>query len=105
MVSDNQGKLPEFPLNTDPLHYRAYVQARQNDRYRLRVVNNSNQRIALVIAVDGCNMLSGQQSWLANNERMYVLNPHDSGDYEGWRTGTNQTDRFYFTEAVNSYGR
>jgi hypothetical protein len=31
------------------------------------------------------------------------LNPHDSGDYEGWRTGTNQTNRFYFTEAVNSY--
>jgi hypothetical protein len=103
VVGDNQGQLPEFPLNTDALHYRAYIQATQNDRYRLRVVNNSNQRVGLVIAVDGRNIVSGQQSWLANGERMYVLNPHDSGDYEGWRTGTNQTNRFYFTEAVNSY--
>lgn len=101
--SDNHGLLPDFPLNTDSSHYRAYVQATQNDRYRLRVVNNSNQRVGLVIAVDGRNIISGQQSWLANNERMYILNPHDSADYEGWRTGTNQTNRFYFTEANNSY--
>lgn len=101
--SDNQGRLPDFPLNTDSSHYRAYIQATQNDRYRLRVVNNSNQRVGLVIAVDGRNIISGQQSWLANNERMYILNPHDSADYEGWRTGTNQTNRFYFTEAANSY--
>jgi len=101
--SDNQGKLPEFPLNSDSSHYRAYIQATQNDRYRLRVVNNSNQRIGLVIAVDGRNIISGKQSWLANSERMYILNPHDSADYEGWRTSTNQTNRFYFTEAENSY--
>jgi hypothetical protein len=101
--SDNQGKLAEFPLNTDASHYRAYIQAMPNDRYRLRVVNNSNQRVGLVIAVDGRNIISGKQSWLANNERMYILNPHDSADYEGWRTGTNQTNRFYFTEAANSY--
>jgi hypothetical protein len=101
--SDNQGKLPEFPLTSDSSHYRAYIQATQNDRYRLRVVNNSNQRVGLVIAVDGRNIISGKQSWLANSERMYILNPHDSADYEGWRTGTNQTNRFYFTEAQNSY--
>jgi hypothetical protein len=101
--SDHQGKLPEFPLNTDASHYRAYIQATRNDRYRLRVVNNSNQRVGLVIAVDGRNIISGKQSWLANNERMYILNPHDSADYEGWRTGNNQTNRFYFTEAANSY--
>lgn len=101
--SDNQRKLPEFPLNSDSSHYRAYIQATQNERYRLRVVNNSNQRVGLVIAVDGRNIISGKQSWLANSERMYILNPHDSADYEGWRTSTNQTNRFYFTEAENSY--
>jgi hypothetical protein len=47
--SDDQGKLPEFPLNTDSSHYRASL----NDRYHLRVLNNSNQRVGLVIAVDG----------------------------------------------------
>ena len=101
--SDNQGKLSEFPLNTDTSHYRAYIQAMPNDRYRLRVANNGNQSVGLVIAVDGRNIVSGKQSWLANTERMYILNPHESADYEGWRTGTNQTNRFYFTEAQNSY--
>lgn len=101
--SDNQGKLPEFPITTNSTHYRAYIQATQNDRYQLHVVNNSNQRVGLVIAVDGRNIISGKQSWLANHERMYILDPHDGADYEGWRTGTNQTNRFYFTEAGNSY--
>ncbi len=101
--SDNQGKLPEFPVNANAVQYRAYIQATQNDRYQLHVVNNSNQRVGLVIAVDGRNIISGKQSWLANHERMYILDPHDSADYEGWRTGTNQTNRFYFTEAGNSY--
>lgn len=27
--SDHQGKLPEFPLNTNASHYRAYIQATQ----------------------------------------------------------------------------
>jgi hypothetical protein len=101
--SDNQGRLREFPVNTDSAHYRAYIQATQNDRYQLHVINNSNQRVGLVIAVDGRNIISGKQSWLTNQERMYILDPHDSADYEGWRTGTNQTNRFYFTEAGDSY--
>lgn len=100
---DNEGSLREFPLSDNSLHYRAYIQAMPNERYRLRVVNNSDQRVGLVIAVDGRNIISGQKSWLSNNERMYILNPHDSADYEGWRTGTRQTNRFYFTEANNSY--
>jgi hypothetical protein len=100
---DKQGNLREFRLNNDASHYRAYIEAMPNERYRLRVVNNSEQRVGLVIAVDGLNIISGKKSYLANNERMYILNPHDSADYDGWRTTTSQTNRFYFTEANNSY--
>jgi hypothetical protein len=101
--SDDHGVLREFPLNNDPAHYRAYLQALPNQRYSLHVTNNSNQRVGLVIAVDGRNIVNGKQSWLGNNESMYVLAPHDSADYEGWRTATDQTNRFYFTEVDNSY--
>jgi hypothetical protein len=101
--SDNQGSLREFPLNNTTSEYRAYIQATPNERYRLRVVNNSDQRVGLVIAVDGRNIISGEKSLLASNERKYILNPHDSADYDGWRTSTSQTNRFYFTEASNSY--
>ncbi len=101
--SDNRGGLPEYPVSSSSSHYRAYIEAAPNDRYRLHVVNNSNQRVGVVIAVDGRNIISGQQSWLRNNERMYILDPNTSAEYEGWRTGSNQVNRFYFTEAGNSY--
>lgn len=100
---DNEGSLREFPLSDNPLRYRAYIQATPNDRYRLRVTNNSDQRVGLVIAVDGRNIISGKKSYLSVKERMYILNPHDSADYDGWRTSTSQTNRFYFTNASDSY--
>ena len=101
--SDTKGTLREFPVSNNTLSYRAYVEATRNDRYLLRVMNNSNQRVGLVIAVDGRNIISGKKSDLANIERMYILNPHESGAYEGWRSSNTQTNRFYFTEAANSY--
>ena len=100
---DNQGTLREFPLSDNASHYRAYIQASPNERYRLRITNNSDQRVGLVIAVDGRNIISGKKSYLGKNERMYILNPHDSADYDGWRSSTNQTNRFYFTETTDSY--
>ena len=103
VLSDSKGSLPEYPVNSDASHYRAYLQAANNDRYRIRVANNTAQRVALVIAVDGRNIISGQKSYLQNTERMYILNPHSSEEYEGWRSGQNQTNRFYFTEAKDSY--
>jgi hypothetical protein len=100
---DQSGAAREFPVNGNPAHYRAYVQANPGERYRLRVTNHSGQRVGVVIAVDGRNILSGKQSNLANNERMYILEPYESSSYEGWRTGQNQTNRFFFTESTNSY--
>ncbi len=103
ILSDVRGTLPEYSVNSDVNHYRAYLQANDNDRYRIRVGNNTKQRIGVVIAVDGRNIISGQKSYLKNTERMYILNPHSSEEYEGWRSNQNQVNRFYFTEAVNSY--
>ena len=103
VLSDNKGSLPEYPVTSDASHYRAYVQATKNDRYRIRISNNTDQRVGVVIAVDGRNIISGQKSYLLNTERMYILNPRSSGEYEGWRTGDNQVNRFYFTEDKNSY--
>lgn len=101
--TDNGGSLQQLPVRGNSAHYRAYVPAMPNERYKLRVTNNSRQRVGVVIAVDGRNIISGQQSWLRNNERMYILEPYSSAEYEGWRTGANQVNRFYFTEAGNSY--
>lgn len=103
VLSDTKGSLPEYPVNSDASHYRAYLQGSHNDRYRIRVSNNTGQRVGVVIAVDGRNIISGQKSYLQNTERMYILNPHGTGEYDGWRSGQNQVNRFYFTESDNSY--
>ena len=103
ILSDSSGSLPEFPVSGDASHYRAYLQAAQTERYKIRVSNNTDNRVAIVLAVDGRNIISGQKSYLQNTERMYILNPHSSEEYEGWRSGQNKVNRFYFTEAANSY--
>lgn len=83
--------------------HRAYLEAKKGRHYQLRVQNRSNKRIAIVIAVDGRNILTGKKSYLRNNERMYVLNPYQTATYKGWRTGKDKVNRFYFTDAGDSY--
>ncbi len=83
--------------------HRAYLEAKKGKRYKLRVRNHTNKRIAVVIAVDGRNIISGKKSNLQNHERMYVLGPHQSATYKGWRTGKNKINRFYFTSSGDSY--
>ncbi|MEE9303707.1 MAG: hypothetical protein V3U84_07960 [Thiotrichaceae bacterium] len=82
---------------------RAYLEAKKGQNYKIRVRNRTNKRIAVVIAVDGRNIISGKKSNLQNHERMYVLAPHQSATYKGWRTGKNSVNRFYFTASGDSY--
>jgi len=56
-----------------------------------------------VIAVDGRNIISGKKSHLRPDERMYILPPHGSGTYEGWRTDRDTVNRFYFHRPGDSY--
>jgi len=83
--------------------HRAYLEAKKGNHYQLRVRNRSNKRIAVVIAVDGRNILTGKKSHLKSNERMYVLAPYQTAIYKGWRTGKDKVNRFYFTSAGDSY--
>ncbi|HIQ07204.1 MAG TPA: hypothetical protein EYH35_01970 [Thiotrichaceae bacterium] len=84
-------------------NHRAYLEAKKNQRYKIRVRNRTNRRIGIVLTVDGRNVISGKKSYLRNNERMYILQPHETATYKGWRTGKNKVNRFFFTSAGNSY--
>lgn len=105
VVGDRGRSLPEYPLRRDdrPGVYKAYLEAKRGQKYSVQVRNRSNQRVGVVIAVDGRNIISGARSELRSDERMYVLGPYEQETYEGWRTGKNRVNRFYFTEAGNSY--
>ena len=103
VVADQGYIFPAYPVRASPGTYRAYVQAEHNARYGLRIRNHTNRRIGLVVAVDGRNIISGKQSYLRNTERMYILAPYGVAVYRGWRTGSDEIHRFYFTESDDSY--
>jgi hypothetical protein len=80
-----------------------YMEAVKGQKYSIQVRNRSTRRIGIVVAVDGRNIIDGKKSDLARNERMYIIGPHETNTFEGWRTGMDRTNRFYFTEQSDSY--
>ncbi len=105
-VIDDYGQaFAQYPLSRRSKHkvHRAYLEAAKGQGYAIRVRNRSDQRIGLVIAVDGRNIISGDKSYLAPKERMYILGPYQQAVYKGWRTAKDRVNRFYFTDAADSY--
>jgi hypothetical protein len=103
IVTDNGQVLPFYPHRSSHGLKKVYAEAVRGDHYRIVVRNNLNRRVGVVVAVDGRNIISGQKSWLKNNERMYILEPYAVNEYSGWRTGQERVNRFYFTDVPDSY--
>ncbi|EGV50328.1 hypothetical protein Rifp1Sym_dk00110 [endosymbiont of Riftia pachyptila (vent Ph05)] len=103
IVSDYGQEFPKYEIDNDRKTHRAYLEARKGKNYTIRVTNNSDERIGLVITVDGRNIISGKKSNLKPHERMYVLGPYQQAKYEGWRTSKKRVNRFYFTSIDDSY--
>jgi hypothetical protein len=93
----------EFPVTARDGALRSYLQAEKGARYQVRVRNTTGQRLGLVIAVDGRNIISGGKSDLARSEPMYVLDPYGTQDYAGWRANLDAINEFYFTDWSDSY--
>lgn len=92
------------PLYLAPGRFdRRYIQAHEGQRYSLVLRNNSNQRIGVLIAVDGLNVVNGERSRLASGEAMYVLDPYERSVIRGWRTSLEQVRRFVFVDEERSY--
>jgi hypothetical protein len=87
----------------DPGVWRRYVQAEHHARYRIRLRNNTPNRIGIVVAVDGRNAISGNRSTLTRSESMYVLSGYQTQWIDGWRTNLHNVRRFFFTDPGNSY--
>jgi hypothetical protein len=104
IVSDRGEAFPVYPVERGSgTELRAYLEARNQVRYRIRVHNRASRRVGLVIAVDGRNIISGARSDLARGEPMYILDAQESATYEGWRTSETEVHEFYFTDWSDSY--
>ena len=94
---------------TAPLYFkpgtsdRHYFQAFQGRNYSLVVRNTTGSRVGVLIAVDGLNVVDGQRSTLDRHEQMYVLDPYESADIQGWRTSLDDIRRFVFVDENRSY--
>jgi hypothetical protein len=93
----------EFPVTARDGSLRSYLEAEQGARYEVRVHNATGERLGLVIAVDGRNIIDGQKSQLARGEPMYVLDRWDTQSYAGWRANLEAINEFYFTDWKDSY--
>ena len=105
IISDQGGEFTKYMayprLREEGTYF--YVEAAKGQRYAVQVANRSDRRIGVVIAVDGRNIIDGKKSELQRSEQMYILGPYETNTFEGWRTGTDRTNRFYFTEQPDSY--
>ena len=103
IVDANGHVFREFPVNARDGALRSYLQAEKGARYQVRVRNATGERLGLVIAVDGRNIINGAKSDLARTEPMYVLDAWGTQDYAGWRANLDAINEFHFTEWSDSY--
>jgi hypothetical protein len=82
---------------------RRYFEAFKGRNYALSVRNNTGRRVAVLIAVDGINVVNGDRSSLRSNEPMYVLDPWERTVIQGWRTSMQDVRRFVFVDEHRSY--
>lgn len=103
VLNDHSTPFEQFPTAGSGDIYRAYLKAEHGASYRIRVRNRSGERVGLVIAVDGRNIVSGERSDLKRSEAMYVLDPWADAEYAGWRSNLSSINEFYFTDWRDSY--
>ncbi|HSB06420.1 MAG TPA: hypothetical protein VLK23_14645 [Thermodesulfobacteriota bacterium] len=82
---------------------KKYLEARKGENYGIVIRNRTPDRVGVVIAVDGRNIISGKKSNLSNNEEMYLVNGYGYARYDGWRTDRDTVHKFYFTDRADSY--
>lgn len=99
LVGDNATPLYTAPGRWD----RRYFQALRGRNYALAVTNNSGRRIGVLIAVDGLNVVNGQQTSLSSGEAMYVLDPYERTVIRGWRSSLDDVRKFVFVDEERSY--
>ncbi|MGH7742975.1 MAG: hypothetical protein ACRENS_13250 [Candidatus Eiseniibacteriota bacterium] len=82
---------------------RRYFEAFEGAHYAVELRNLTERRVAIVMSVDGLNVLNGQRSSLNSSEPMYVLGPWESAVIRGWRTSLDEVQQFIFVNEQVSY--
>ena len=96
----------EAPLFYAPGRFdRHYVQAFAGRSYSILLKNNTGRRVAVLLAVDGLNVVNGEMSNLRSTEPMYVLDPWEQATIRGWRSSLDEIRKFVFVDERRSYAQ
>ncbi len=87
---------------------RHYLEARKGARYEVQVTNRTGQRLGVLMAVDGLNVVSGERELVPSPAgsrpgRMYVLAPWEDVTVRGWRSSLEEVRQFRFVDEQASY--
>lgn len=80
---------------------QAWIAGEQGEAYQIRLHNTSNERVLVVLSVDGINAVSGESA--AFGQTGYVLSPYGDTVVAGWRKSLDTVAQFYFTRNGDSY--
>ncbi|MEN9631262.1 MAG: hypothetical protein RJA10_4490, partial [Pseudomonadota bacterium] len=89
------------PLPVYTRHGRSWVPGRPGARYALRLRNQGDGRVLVVLSVDGVNVITGQTADWAQTG--YVIEPGRSHDITGWRKSDTRVAAFEFAPLAQSY--
>jgi hypothetical protein len=91
------------PLTEYYARGRTYVEALQGAEYELRLRNDSPDRVAVALSVDGLNTIDARHT-SAWNASKWVVEPYQTITISGWQMSSERARRFYFTNERDSYG-
>ncbi len=80
----------------------SYVLGSSGERYTLRIVNNSAQRVEAVVSVDGRDVVDGKPADY-RSKRGYLVPAYGSVEVDGWRLSQGQAAAFRFSAVGESY--
>lgn len=93
---DSGQTLPEY------MHRgQVWVPGTPGHRYAVRLTNTSNERVLVVLSVDGVNAVTGETAH--PSQTGYVLDPWQSSEIAGWRKSLDDIAQFIFTDLPDSY--
>ncbi|HNQ04977.1 MAG TPA: hypothetical protein PKH69_10225 [Thiobacillaceae bacterium] len=78
-----------------------WIAGSPGERYAVRLVNRTGQRVLVVLSVDGVNAVSGETA--APDQSGYVLAPWERAEIAGWRKSLEEIAQFYFTALPDAY--
>lgn len=80
-----------------------YVEALADREYSIRLTNNTGERVAVALSVDGLNSIDAKTT-TALAAQKWILGPWESITLDGWQTSSSTARHFFFTNEKGSYG-